>query len=86
MGVMDEVVTWQEVADRLPSDVVAAILAGPPPPAHVRLARAVADWWNRPRGTAAVLGNSYSSTIRIMLGTETPGLDVLNDYATRRRG
>lgn len=70
MGVMDEVVTWQEVADRLAPDVVAAILAGPPPPAHVRLARAVADWWNRPRGTAAVIayaGQSYAATIRAMV-------------------
>jgi hypothetical protein len=46
----DGLVTWQEVADQLPADVVAAILAGPPAPLVVRAGRALAAWWTRPRG------------------------------------
>jgi hypothetical protein len=91
MGVMDQVVTWRAVADELPPDIVAAILAGPPPPLHVRAGRALSDWWLRPRGTAAVyaaVGNSFASSVRIAMGgdEEIPGLRTLNDYAARRRG
>jgi hypothetical protein len=62
-------VTWQEVADQLPADVVAAILAGPAP-LLVRAGRALAAWWARPRGSAAVIaavGEAHAATIRVLL-------------------
>jgi hypothetical protein len=65
---VDGVVTWQEVADRLPPEIVAAIIAEPWP---VRARQAVRAWWFRPRGSAAVIastGESFARDIRTMLG------------------
>jgi hypothetical protein len=67
----DELVTWQQVADLLPPDVVAAIVAGPPPSPMVRYGRALAAWYVRPRGSAAVVasvGEGYAASIRAAMG------------------
>lgn len=59
--------TWADVAALLPADVVEAIVAGAEEPAGGRgLLAAARDWWNRPRGFAAVVAAGGASSAALV--------------------